>query len=206
MMMRMSPKYLVSNPQKFILPNADLTLYSQFFSAEESVFLFEKLLKEVQWEQGQIKLFGKTVNEPRKSVFYGDDGIKYTYSGKKQQAKIWTENLFKIKEDIETVFGLDFNCVLANLYQDGQDSMGWHSDNEKELGQTPSIISISFGATRVFQIKSIKPPSIFQNIKLTSGSLFLMQGTTQHYYKHQIAKTKKCLNPRINLTFRKIFI
>jgi len=144
------------------------------------------------------------INEPRQSAFYGDKGLIYTYSGKKQEAKVWTETLLIIKQQIATILELQFNSVLLNLYRSGQDNMGWHSDNEKELGQNPKIASVSFGATRTFQLKHISNPTLRQSIELTHGSLLLMQGDTQHFWKHQIPKTNRFIPPRINLTFRTI--
>ncbi|MBI4855097.1 MAG: alpha-ketoglutarate-dependent dioxygenase AlkB [Acidobacteria bacterium] len=189
---------------KLSLPKADVIFYPNLFSQQESNLLFEKLYREIQWEQGQIKLFGKIIDEPRQSAFYGDNCLIYTYSGKKQQAKIWTQTLLYIKEKIEDFLLIGFNSILANLYRNGKDSMGWHSDNEKELGLNPIIASLSFGATRCFQLKHIGKPSLTHTLELTSGSLLLMQGTTQHYYKHQVPKTNKVDHPRINLTFRNI--
>lgn len=187
-----------------MLPDADIIFYPSFFSQRESNLLFESLYREIQWQQGQIRLFGKMIDEPRQSAFYGDNGLTYTYSGRKQQAKTWVEPLLEIKERVEKCLLIGFNSVLANLYRCGRDSMGWHSDNEKELGREPVIASISFGASRYFQLKHITNTCLTQTLELTSGSLLLMQGTTQHYYKHQIPKTNKVDYPRINLTFRNI--
>lgn len=188
----------------FNLVDAELIFYPTFFNQQESSWLFDKLVDEIKWRNGQIKLFGKLVGEPRQTAFYGDKGLSYTYSGKIQQAEGWTESLLAIKEKLANILMLEFNSVLANLYRCGKDSMGWHSDNEKELGQNPIIASVSFGVTRIFRLKHVSDSSLCQNIELTNGSLLLMKGSTQHFWKHQIPKTNKVVEKRINLTFRNI--
>ena len=134
---------------------------------------------------------------------YADDGIEYTYSRKKLQRHDWNKTLIEIKQEIESITSIKFNSVLANLYRNGNDSMGLHSDNEKELGINPVIASLSLGESRDihFKHKNIKT-SI--NIPQTSGQLIVMYGQTQKYWKHEIKKTKKFKKPRINLTFRNI--
>lgn len=188
----------------FNLVDAELIFYPAFFNQQESSSLFDKLVDEIKWRNGQIKLCGKLVGEPRQTAFYGDKGLSYTYSGKIQQAESWTESLLAIKEKLANILMLEFNSVLANLYRCGKDSMGWHSDSEKELGQNPIIASVSFGATRIFRLKHISNASLCENIELTNGSLLLMKGSTQHFWKHQIPKTNKVVEKRVNLTFRNI--
>ena len=187
------------------LPDAQVCLYENFFSEEESEFLFKQLATTINWEQKQIKLFGKLIAQPRLTAFYGDAHKNYTYSGLLWEAKAWTEELLMIKLRIEEVCKESFTSVLMNYYRYGEDSMGWHADDEKELGSNPIIASISFGETRSFQMRHRHNKEIEKlSIQLTKGSLLLMTGSTQHFWQHQIPKSSKCLNPRINLTFRQI--
>ena len=153
--------------------------------------------------QKTIKLFGKTFAQPRLTALYGSEGKPYSYSGIKMNPIPFTTTLNDIKKKIESLTQEKFNTVLLNLYRDGKDGNGWHSDDEKELGTQPTIASISFGAERPFQLRHKK-----ENLKckfvLEHGSLLLMKGTTQEFWQHQIPKSKKILNQRINLTFRNI--
>ncbi|GAA4774661.1 MULTISPECIES: alpha-ketoglutarate-dependent dioxygenase AlkB family protein [Flavobacterium] len=185
----------------FTLPNAEIEYFPSFFSLEESNNLFEKLKTEVQWQQDTITVFGHSHLQPRLTALYGNEGKPYGYSNIVMQPHQWSPLIMYIKNEVEKVCGENFTTVLLNLYRDGQDSNGWHADNEKELGRNPIIASISFGAERVFQLKH-NSQDIKQNITLENGSLLIMKGTTQHFWKHQIPKTKKEIGPRINLTFR----
>ncbi len=188
-----------------LLPfQGEMYYFPGFFSKNESDIFFDILLSNIQWKQETIKILGKYVLTPRLSAWYGDFNKAYEYSGLKMLPLPWTKELLQIKEKIEKTFSFYFTSVLLNLYRDGKDSMGWHRDNEKELGTNPVIASVSFGATRIFKIRHIHQPSNLIKMKLTHGSLLLMQGATQHYWEHEIPKTKKCIGQRINLTFRKI--
>jgi alkylated DNA repair dioxygenase AlkB len=189
----------------FNIPDAELTLYEDFFSKEESNNIYKELTETIQWQQEQVKMFGKAIDEPRLTALYGDQGKSYTYSGKTMRPKSWSAALKLIKERIEKETGVEFNSCLLNLYRNGKDSNGWHQDNEKELVKEPIIASISFGETRPFQLKHIENKALDKiHIPLTHGSFLLMKGTTQHKWKHQIPKTTKQIDPRINLTFRVI--
>lgn len=174
-----------------------------FYSPKESKSLFQILYDELPWEGGEINLFGKTYQIPRKQVMFADNGLNYGYSGKKLNVINWNAVVKDIKNQIELESNYDFNACLANLYRDGDDSNGWHSDNEKELGKNPIIGSISLGATRAFKLKHLKTNTRLE-FELTSGSLLIMGGEMQHFWKHQIPKTKSSVEPRINLTFRKL--
>jgi alkylated DNA repair dioxygenase AlkB len=188
---------------KFDLPNADVTLFDQFFSQKESFKLYESLLHDIDWQQDKIKMYGRQIDLPRLTAYYGDSKLDYTYSGIKMTPLPWTDDLIFIKNRIEKELDIKFTSCLLNYYRSGNDSMGWHQDNEKELGLNPSIASVSFGETRPFQLKHIDRKELPKtDILLNSGSLLLMKGTTQHYWKHQIPKTTKTIEPRINLTFR----
>jgi len=187
----------------FDIPDAKVTFYEKFFSSAKSDQLLDRLTDEIKWQQDEIKMFGKVHQVPRLTAYYGDPELSYTYSGIRMSPHPWNEDLLYIKSKIEDQANVSFTSVLLNLYRSGQDSMGWHQDNEKELGVNPTIASVSFGATRTFQMKHIHrldEPKV--NIPLTGGSFLLMEGVTQHFWKHQIAKTKKVISPRINLTFR----
>ncbi len=191
--------------QSFLLPDADVILFSEFFSLAESDQLFATLLADTQWGQGRIKVYGKSYPEPRLTAWHGDEGKQYSYSGLTLHPLPWTETLLAIKARVDEAAGVRFNSVLLNLYRDGRDSNGWHQDNEPELGRNPVIASVSFGATRRFQMRHKQRADLPRlDIDLEHGSLLLMAGPTQHFWQHQIPKTAKPVGQRINLTFRVI--
>lgn len=182
-----------------------INFYPGFFRVSEADEYMQHLLREVNWKQEPIKMFGKEILQPRLTAWFSSENKTYTYSGTTMVPQSWTNVLTQLKEKIETVAPVKFNSALLNLYRDGKDSMGWHRDNEKELGTNPVIGSISFGSTRTFQLRHYKDKSAVISIELTHGSLLLMQGETQHYWEHRIPKTNKVCSTRINLTFRIIF-
>ena len=183
--------------------NLEIDIYQDISLEQKKDLWFKSCLHDLNWETGFIKIFGKTHQIPRLQSWYAEDGIEYTYYGKKLQRHNWNKTLTDIKEKIENITFFKFNSVLANLYRDGNDSMGLHSDDEKELGINPVIASLSLGETRDihFKHKNIK---LSLDIPQTSGQLIVMYGQTQKYWKHEIKKTKKIKKPRINLTFRNI--
>ncbi|MFN7676211.1 alpha-ketoglutarate-dependent dioxygenase AlkB family protein [Flavobacterium sp.] len=187
---------------QFNLPNADIEYYPNFFESNRANELLEKLKNEIPWQQDDITVFGKTYSQPRLTALFGNEGKPYAYSNIVMQPHPWNPLLQLIKDEIEEVSKANFTTVLLNLYRDGKDSNGWHADNEKELGQNPVIASLSLGAERSFHLRhnTIKEQKI--KINLEHGSLLLMKGETQHFWKHQIPKTSKIIEPRINLTFR----
>jgi alkylated DNA repair dioxygenase AlkB len=189
--------------QNLPMPDADVRFYPAFFSPEESAAYFEKLRETIAWEQQEFKIFGKAVLMPRLIAWVGDEGKSYSYSGITHQPLAWTKELLEMKARVETAADTSFNSVLINLYRDEKDSMGWHSDDERELGQNPVIASLSFGGVREFQFKH-KTKDLRQSIELTNGSLLIMAGETQHHWRHRIPKTKKAIPARMNLTFRLI--
>ena len=191
-------------PIKIQLEGADLIYYPSFFSSEAADRYFKYIMCETLWQQDIIKLFGKTHLQPRLTALYGDENSTYSYSGIRMFPKPFSKVLKEIKSKIEAEVHLRFTSVLLNQYRDGSDSNGWHSDDEKELGINPAIASISLGAERVFQLRNKKDKNLKKKITLAHGSLLLMKGTTQHFWQHQIPKTKKDIAPRINLTFRVI--
>ena len=193
-----------SEPIVLNLPDAEIIYYPHFFDKKEADAIFDQLITEIPWQQDEIRVFGKVHPQPRLTALFGNEGKSYSYSNIKMQPLPWNPLLQKIKSSVENIFETNFTTVLLNLYRDGKDSNGWHSDNEKELGTNPIIASVSFGAERIFQLKHNTISNLKQNILLEHGSLLLMKGTTQHFWKHQIPKTSKIIGSRINLTFRVI--
>lgn len=184
------------------LPDAEIIYYPNFMDTMEADAIFSDLKNTIPWQQDEIRVFGKVHQQPRLTALYGNKDKTYSYSNIKMSPNPWIPILEKIKLEIEKVCPTEFTTVLLNYYRDGKDSNGWHADDEKELGINPIIASMSFGATRSFQLKHNSNTGIKKNILLEHGSLLIMKGTTQHYWKHQIPKTAKLIGPRINLTFR----
>jgi alkylated DNA repair dioxygenase AlkB len=192
------------NLQKNLAPfDGELYLIKQFYRPPESDRLFAKLKATLKWEEETLLIYGKCCKAPRLMCWYGDPEAHYRYSGVDHRPNLWTEDLLAIKNRIESQGPWSFNSVLANLYRDGKDSMGFHSDNEKELGQHPVIASLSFGEARQFKLRHKKRKEML-TINLGHGDLLLMAGTLQHYWVHSLPKTAQSIGPRINLTFRKI--
>jgi len=188
---------------KLDMPDAEVYYYPHFFTEKQSIFYLQELQSTIAWQQEQIKLFGKQIWLPRLTAWYGDPGKTYQYSGIQNKPLPWTPALLEIKQAVETLAPVSFNSVLLNYYRHGQDSMGWHADDEPELGSNPAIASVSFGQTRRFDFRHRTNKSLpKKSVSLSSGSLLLMQGTTQHFWQHQVPKTKQPAAPRLNLTFR----
>ncbi|HSX60936.1 MAG TPA: alpha-ketoglutarate-dependent dioxygenase AlkB [Tahibacter sp.] len=166
--------------------------------------LFARLRAEIAWEQHHLQIFGRRVASPRLSCWVGDAGAVYTYSGTRFAPHPWTPVLSRLRSELETLCAQPFNSVLCNLYRDGRDSMGWHSDDERELGPEPTIASLSFGATRRFRLRHKRDPASMLDLPLPSGSLLLMAGATQRNYRHDLPRALRVVEPRINLTFRQI--
>lgn len=184
------------------LPDSNISYLEDFYSKKDSLELFNSLLNHIPWQQDTITVFGKTHKQPRLTALFAENNKPYSYSNITMYPHIFLEDILKIKAKVEDFTGHKFTTCLANLYRNGNDSNGWHSDNEKELGKNPIIASVSFGASRFFYLKHKSEKHWKQKLELTSGSLLLMKGETQQNYLHQIAKTKKEIGPRINLTFR----
>lgn len=193
-----------SEPIQFNLPDAEIIYFPSFLSKEEAHSLFQELFENTPWQQDEITVYGKKHLQPRLTALYGNEGKAYSYSNITMQPHYWTLTLQKIKSLVENISETNFTTVLLNYYRDGSDSNGWHADNEKELGTNPVIASLSLGAERSFQLKHNSDVTKKKNIILENGSLLLMKGTTQHFWKHQVPKTTKPVGPRINLTFRVI--
>lgn len=189
---------------RIVLRDAQLHYEPHFLGRDAADMLFKHLLKHVSWKEDTIRIFGKTYLQPRLTALFGERGKSYTYSGIQMHPTAFTPELLDLKKKIEDLSGERFTTCLLNLYRDGQDSNGWHADNEKELGNQPFIASVSLGATRAFHLKHREDKSLRFRMQLEHGSLLLMGGAMQESWLHQIPKTRKPLGQRINLTFRKI--
>lgn len=186
------------------LQDAELLYYPTFFDKATSDRLFKKLLETIQWKQDEIKMYGRNIALPRLSAWYGENQKPYTYSGITLQPLSWTEELLFIKKRVEAIANVKFTSVLLNRYRDGQDYVGWHTDDEKELGRNPIIGSVNFGATRRFQLRRKDDHNDKYEVELKHGTFLVMQGTTQHFWQHQVPKTATKIGERLNLTFRVI--
>ena len=191
-----------------LLPREGVVEYmGRVFDPGESDALFSTLLSAIAWQNDQVVMFGKTRKLSRKVAWHGEEGFTYSYSGSSKTASPWTPALRSIRDRVEKCSGTNFNSCLLNLYHDGSEGMGWHSDDEKTLGENPVIASVSFGAERVFRLKhrgakESKLPKEVVSVVLEHGSLLVMKGSTQHHWVHAMPKTTKITTPRINLTFR----
>jgi alkylated DNA repair dioxygenase AlkB len=191
-------------PQSFDSPDAELRYAPQWLARAEADALFDGLRVGIPWERHRLRLFGREIDAPRLSCWIGDDGATYTYSRTRFEPRPWPDALHAIRERLRVECGADFNGVLANLYRDGNDSMGWHADDEPELGVQPLIASLSLGATRRFVIRHRSNAAVRRDIELAHGSLLLMGGETQSHYRHALPKTARAVGERINLTFRRL--
>jgi len=196
---------LISEPQQIPLTDGELLYIPELFDRDKADSLFAQLENEIPWRQDQIKLFGRDCLIPRLQHFQGDSGISYTYSGLKMPAADWHPAVTEIRDRISQHYDAQFNCVLLNLYRNGQDSMGWHSDDEKELGENPVIASVTLGEARRFLLRHRYNKQLPKcELQLQHGSLLVMSGKTQHYWQHSVPRTARAIEPRINLTFRRI--
>ena len=183
--------------------DGELYLIKQFYRLPEADRLFAKLETGLAWQEEAIFIFGRWVKVPRLMCWYGDADAYYRYSGVNHQPLPWNAALQSVRVQVEQHCRCTFNSVLANLYRDGQDSMGCHADDEKELGLNPVIASLSLGDERLFKLHHKKRKETV-DIVLGHGDLLVMAGTLQHHWRHSLPKTKKLKTPRINLTFRSI--
>ena len=191
--------------QTIIQDDGELTYIKEAISKPQADTWLAELLAQTPWQQDSIRLFGKLQSIPRMQAWYGDSGCCYRYSGLLLEPLPWTPLLQSIKAWIEQHAGCDFNAVMLNCYRDGQDSMGWHSDDEAELGQNPVIASVSLGANRRFSLKRRgRKEQAPVYLEPAHGSLIVMSGALQHHWQHAVPKTRKQLSERVNLTFRRI--
>ncbi|GLS89963.1 alkylated DNA repair protein [Psychromonas marina] len=192
-------------PIELINSDGMITCWQLLLPDQEATALFEELLNVNNWQQETITLYGKRLLQPRLTAWYGEYGVSADGGYEKLvQTVDFTPRLMVLKTEIERLTGYHFNCVLANLYRDGQDSVGYHADDEKILGINPVIASYSLGATRRFLLKHNSDKLQKVACELQHNSLILMHGALQHYWQHSIPKTQRSVAPRINLTFRLI--
>lgn len=190
--------------EKLPLKDAALHYYPKFLEGGDATEVFQQLLHKTPWQEDDIKVFGKIYKQPRLTALYGTNSSSYTYSGITMHPHPFSPLLLNLKLQIESISQVEFNTVLLNLYRDGQDSNGWHSDNEPELGKNPVIASLSLGAERFFHLKHRTDKESKFKLLLEHGSLLIMKGTTQHHWLHMLPKSNKIKESRINLTFRVI--
>lgn len=176
--------------------------YPSFLEGPDDIFNY--LLSHVSWEQTQIKVFGKSHLTPRKTAWYSKEGKEYSYSNNKQETLPYCQVIEDLNNRVEKFLGLEFNSVLLNLYEDGSHKVGWHSDNEKELGDEINIASISLGASRDFKYRPNRDKGLVKTISLEHGSLLVMRHPFQLNHEHCVPPRRKVVNSRINLTFRSI--
>ena len=187
--------------QALPLPGGELSLWPHWLAEAEADALLAELRATISWEVHRIRIFGKEVDSPRLSCWIGDKDATYVYSRTRFEPHAWTPALASLRDRVAQACGARFNSVLANLYRDGRDSMGWHSDNEPELGPRPVIASLSLGAVRRFRLKLREGGEVL-GIELGHGSLLRMAGDTQRLYVHDLPRTSAAVGPRLNLTFR----
>ena len=189
---------------KLSIPNATIDYLADFVSSSRSLTLFDQFITTLNWQQREVVVFGRRYLQPRAIAWHGEPAAVYTYSGQTFSPSPLTRELLMLKRAVERATKTTFNSVLANLYRDGQDSMGFHADDEPELGENPVIASLSLGDTRQFVMRSRRKPVRYERFDLHSGDLLVMRGRTQVYWHHGIPKTTRALGPRLNLTFRQI--
>ena len=183
--------------------DGEVNYIKSFYTEEKANRFFKELEAYNQYSQRTIKIFGKQHKSPRLEAFFTKENQVYSYSGTKLESHAFTTTLQEICDDLEKFTNQKFNSVLVNVYRSGSDGNGWHSDDEKELGENPFIASLSLGETRRIQFRHKELKNKFQ-IEMKHGSLLVMKGPLQHHWKHHIPKTKKEIGKRINLTFRSI--
>lgn len=191
-------------PENIHLGEQRLEFYADFLESDKAAQLYQQLYQQLDWEQPQLHLAGRLVAIPRLQVWMGDGQLNYRYSGKNFIASAWHPEIFSLKQAIEERCGYRFNTALCNLYRDGQDSVAWHADDETELGPMPCVASFSLGATRRFKLKSKHSGNPRIDLNLPHNSLLVMLPGVQNNWLHQLPKTRKACQPRINITFRAV--
>jgi len=194
---------MTMNPPNILNQDGIAIYHEQVISDEQTKQLYDDLLNNINWENERIVMFGKEIITKRKVAFYSDSSIAYRYSSKTKIGLPWEDTLITLKNIVESITKESYNACLLNLYHNGEESMGWHSDNEKEIVTNSSIASLSIGASRKFSFKH-KATKETISIQLGNGSLLVMKGTIQSHWWHALTKSKKVTEPRINLTFRQM--
>ena len=189
--------------QEFDLPDGRVRLLPGFMNTPSAWSMLERLTADIPWRQDTIRMFGKTHNVPRLQQWFGDDGLTYTWSGIEMDPAPWPSSLLEVRAEVEKQAETQFNSVLANLYRDGDDVVGWHADDEPELGPDPVIASVSLGAERDFVLRHNRRNDVPNvTITLPHGSLLVMSDGTQRNWQHTLPRRKRIDTPRLNLTFR----
>lgn len=195
---------LFNKPQTNLLPKDGVVqYYGSVISTEKANHFMEALLNSIEWKNDEVVIYGKRIVTKRKMAWYGDRPFEYKYSNISRTALIWTNELLELKGIVESISNENYNSCLLNLYHDGNEGMGWHSDDEKDLKKDGAIASLSFGAERKFAFKHKQDKQSLYLI-LEHGSLLLMKDQVQSHWLHSLPKSRKVLKPRINLTFRTI--
>ena len=195
-----SPEWIIGSDPTSV---CRVTLYHEVLSDEESSAYFLALKSGIHWQQRSIRLFGKQVMQPRLIAWHGDPEAIYRYSGDTWYPEPWIPTLQALRQRCEDISKTTFNSVLLNLYRDGNDAMGWHADDEPELGHEPVIASLNLGCSRRFDLRH-RHSGETHKVWLPAGSLLVMAGATQQHWRHQLPRSKKITQPRLNLTFRRI--
>ena len=185
-----------------LLPKDGIAIYHGIvFNEKEATSICKELFNTIPWKHDEVVMFGKKMITKRKVAWFADAGITYTYAGVKKAGLEWTAALLGIKQKVEKITQSNYNACLLNLYHEGEEGMGWHKDDEKEIVVGSSIASLSFGAVRKFAFKHGKTNDRI-DIELANGSLLDMKGTIQANWYHALPKTTRIKQMRINLTFR----
>ena len=192
-------EYRASN--NILNKDGTVNYYGKILSSEEAKQYFGLLMQNIQWEKDEVIIFGKHITTKRKVAWYGDSEYLYTYSSTTKRALAWTKELSELKQIVEEYAEIKFNSCLLNLYHNGNEGMGWHSDDEKSIEKNSTIASLSFGAERKFSFKHKQTKQMI-SLVLEHGSLLIMKGDTQSNWLHSLPKSKNITQPRINLTFR----
>jgi alkylated DNA repair dioxygenase AlkB len=186
------------------LRDAQIDYFADWLAPGDATALFAALQAGLPWQVHRLQLFGRSVDAPRLSCWIGDPDAVYTYSRTRFLPQPWPDALEPVRTRLQREFGLPFNSVLANLYRDGRDSMGWHSDDEPEFGPEPAIASLSLGAPRRFVLRHRTDGAARFALELGHGSLLLMRGPTQRHWRHALPRTARPVGARLNLTFRQV--
>jgi alkylated DNA repair dioxygenase AlkB len=186
------------------LVDGEARLWPAALAADEASRLYDVLRDGIGWQQEEVLIFGQRRRVPRLVAWHGDPGARYRYSGTDHDPEPWTPELERLRARVYELSGVEFNAVLLNYYRDGRDGMGWHADDEPELGRNPAIASVSLGAPRRFCLRHRRRKDLKLDLELPHGSLLVMSGPTQHHWLHALPKTRRPVGERINLTFRRV--
>ena len=202
----MSEASASGRPECLDLVEGEARLWPAAFTPPEADALFDALRGGVNWRQEQVLIFGQRRLVPRLVAWHGDAGARYTYSGTDHDPEPWLPALERVRDRAAELTGAQYNAVLLNLYRDGRDGMGWHADDEPELGRDPVIASVSLGAPRRFCLRHRRQRELKLDLELPHGSLLVMEGPLQLHWVHALPKTRRPVGERINLTFRRVAV